>query len=1210
MRYIVIFSTHWGYQEGGINSFNYDFATALGRLSRKSDFKVVCITLHDTLAELATDAQKNKVRLYSLNKSDPEFSLQDDIEGIKNIIRKLKGPSLYYFVGHDVFTGEIANYLLQEFRSISYSIIFHHMDYEAYYGIKGDVTPDQLNKKIEKQKEVLNKSSIIISVGPLLKESAREKTTQQIEMILPGLQKIEPWPNFSRKMIAITFGRYDERTDRLKQMRLAAKAFATFSTIPNTEKRGTLKIIGLDNKEDAEELKRIATEDIAPYINILCLPYKTNRSKLLNELRQAGVCMMLSVHDGFGLVGLEAIAAGIPLILSENSGLYDFLVSEIGLDRMRNYGLFPVRINGSNIGAIDPTDLSKVVVGLKDIRDNRRTFRQGVLDLRKILLAKYTWESSAASFMIILNQKLKKKNSKEQLTDLKPVKTYQFRLPPSYSVLIGRYKEVEKIKNAYTSRTTNIISIVAWGGVGKTSLVKLWLASLPLTQRPNVFEWSFYSQGSGNIVVSSEIFFEKAFLHFGDMNHQKGTVSERATRLANLIDKKRAILILDGLEPVQHPGPPLKGYIKDAGIRVLIEQLSICRHVFCIITSREIVKDLSDKNIQGHMSINLKNLDLSTAIKLLQQFKLTGNKDEFKKAAQYFDKHALSLILLGNWLHKVEGGLIGSYFKVPLFKEDTNLGNPAFRMMRSYDNWLPTREKQFIRLLGFFNRPASKEEIDTLLSDPIVKDMNDLLPRPDNRNEDRRRIQTYLRDQYLIASIQDDQIDDIDTHPLIREYQQLRLKENIATWVEGNRRLYYYLSRKAPEFPNTIYGIIQLYTAAQHGCLAGLHEEVFKQLFEKRIWRGYEYYSTNQLGLLEDELEVLTHFFETPFNKLHPNLSTSIQAHLYSQTGFCLRSSLRLKESITPYEKTLEIRVAGKEWQHAVINACNLSQLHLYLGNINKARQYGESAIEYSQKFLEKPMLPVWRTAPYTNLAMTFLESGNIKNAFELFNTAEALLYSLEKDASFLYSARGYQQCEYLIATIEADVWKYWFNDEPLSFPENNFEKALKIATYGLEKANTIPFLQALYNLILSKLSILKFAAGGEPVESIKIETSLDKAEKQMVQAHIDFELPRIYITKSSLFRCLAYKNYTNSLEAAHKELEKADKIVRYSKLALHRLLLEIEKTRLYITENKNKRIGPPSSLLAAKNIVDKYGYLRYKNEVQDLTNYFGKQSD
>ncbi|MBT9573725.1 MAG: glycosyltransferase [Pseudomonas umsongensis] len=50
----------------------------------------------------------------------------------------------------------------------------------------------------------------------------------------------------------------------------------------------------------------------------------------LNYIIDSSLVVMPSVHDGFGLVGWEAISLGIPLVISENTGLHEHL-TEIGL---------------------------------------------------------------------------------------------------------------------------------------------------------------------------------------------------------------------------------------------------------------------------------------------------------------------------------------------------------------------------------------------------------------------------------------------------------------------------------------------------------------------------------------------------------------------------------------------------------------------------------------------------------------------------------------------------------------------------------------------------------------------------------------------------------------------------------------------------------------------------------------------------------------
>ena len=50
------------------------------------------------------------------------------------------------------------------------------------------------------------------------------------------------------------------------------------------------------------------------------------------------------------------------------------------------------------------------------------------------------------------------------------------RLPEiPYKTLVGRDNELKLLDDAWTDQTTRVISLIAWGGAGKTSLVIEWL---------------------------------------------------------------------------------------------------------------------------------------------------------------------------------------------------------------------------------------------------------------------------------------------------------------------------------------------------------------------------------------------------------------------------------------------------------------------------------------------------------------------------------------------------------------------------------------------------------------------------------------------------------------------------------------------------------------------------------------------------------------
>ena len=73
--------------------------------------------------------------------------------------------------------------------------------------------------------------------------------------------------------------------------------------------------------------------------------------------------------------------------------------------------------------------------------------------------------------------------------------------------LFGRQDELALLDEAWAAETKNVVSLVAWGGVGKSTLVNKWLERLKADNyrgAARVFGWSFYSQGTGERVTSAD----------------------------------------------------------------------------------------------------------------------------------------------------------------------------------------------------------------------------------------------------------------------------------------------------------------------------------------------------------------------------------------------------------------------------------------------------------------------------------------------------------------------------------------------------------------------------------------------------------------------------------------------------------------------------------------------------------------------------------
>ena len=153
----------------------------------------------------------------------------------------------------------------------------------------------------------------------------------------------------------------------------------------------------------------------------------------------------------------------------------------------------------------------------------------------------------------------------------------QRRLPSSRGRLIGREDELAWLDRGWASHAIKVQTIIAWGGVGKTALVDHWRTTrLAAGEFEVVFEWSFYSQGvREQQEVSADAFLREALVFFGEQElaDSKRPARDKALGLAAALGRERALLILDGLEPLQHPPTGAgSGALREQSIAVLLRQ--------------------------------------------------------------------------------------------------------------------------------------------------------------------------------------------------------------------------------------------------------------------------------------------------------------------------------------------------------------------------------------------------------------------------------------------------------------------------------------------------------------------------------------------------------------------------------------------------------------------------------------------------------------
>ena len=324
-------------------------------------------------------------------------------------------------------------------------------------------------------------------------------------------------------------------------------------------------------------------------------------------------------------------------------------------------------------------------------------------------------------------------------------------IPGAPDKLIGRDAEMAMLRRAWDSETPEKINAVvlhALGGAGKSALLRSFANKL-LSEggggAARVYGWSAYSQGSGEQKrADADGFISQALGEFGFQGELPKDPVERARALADLLQRERVLLLLDGLEPLQEAPNVNKGRFKDRGLAELVKRLAAQNPGLMVLTTRQEVPEL-----EGFQSLvvnhALEELSPPAGAELLVELGVSGRQRELEAAVRDVDGHALSVTLLGTYLAELCDGNIQhrdqfDFADVMLSPEEQSElltdktiipAKRAAKVMRGYleqfdklagdgaSMGLGGPERALLHLLGLFDRPAEGAAVDRLLEKPI-----------------------------------------------------------------------------------------------------------------------------------------------------------------------------------------------------------------------------------------------------------------------------------------------------------------------------------------------------------------------------------------------------------------------------------------------------------------------------------------------------------
>jgi tetratricopeptide (TPR) repeat protein len=768
--------------------------------------------------------------------------------------------------------------------------------------------------------------------------------------------------------------------------------------------------------------------------------------------------------------------------------------------------------------------------------------------------------------------------------------------------LFGREQDLARLLAYWEGRKTRLVTIVAFGGVGKTSLVARFAAELSDRNYDGAdyFDWSFYSQGTrGTSTASADAFIDAALRFFGDEEAAESARGgwEKGSRLAAILASRRALLVLDGLEPLQYPPGPLAGELKDPAMQALLRGLAAKNAGLCVVTTREKVAGLGRFDAAAQWELD--SLSTEAGIDLLESLGIDGSAAEMQQAEAEVEGHALTLHLLGGYLRDAHGGDVRKRDRVGFVAADAETsGGHAFRVMGAYEGWLEAagttrrRDLAVLRLLGLFDRPASAECLAALRRPPAIEGLTEALfekvpgwrgwfrkPLPVGEEEWRLSVQRLASCQLVVAG----EDGSVDAHPLIREYFASRLRdENPKAWRVAHGRIFDYLKDGTPQFPVDLPGLQPLYQAVFHGCQAGRHQEACHKVYHDRIQRCDEAYSSKKLGAIGADLGAIVCFFEKPWSRLAPSLSDLARAWLLNEAAFSLRALGRLREALEPMRAGLEGAARLKNWYNAAQAASNLSDIELTLGEVQLAVADAEQAVAFADRSGNAFVKMGFRTT----LANAQHQAGEKEAALALFHEAERLQAERQPVYPLVYSVQGFRYCDLLLAWAERAAGSG--RDVRAPSREEECSEVERRAAGSLEIARQNNWLLdiALDRLSLGRARLYRAVMKGGFLSVENAGSDIEKAIAGLRDAgQIDY-IPRGLLTRAWLRRL------NGDADGAKADLDEAQEIAKRGSMKLHLADIALYRARLF-----HDRV----SLVEARRLVEGCGYGRRLPEIADL---------
>lgn len=362
----------WGSKKGGVSTLNRELCKGLAQ--QPNVLVTLVVPEYDQKEEQA--ALEHKVRL----------AKPDSVPGFDSINQLGFPPedlAIDAVIGHGRKLGPPANIAAKQKRCKRVHIVHTASEQNAMYKNETNAIADG-GRKHQTEVDLSKTADVVVGIGPKLTENIKfslRSYGREVDVlnITPGIfsefsevrQSSEDLGSFS----TLVFGRGNYEDFELKGYDIAAKAVAGLN-----DKTCKLMFVGAPEGEEENVKQNLLKCGISPN-QLTVRGYRESREHLGRLFSEADLAIMPSRTEGFGLAALEALSAGLPILVSDNSGLGKAL-AEIP------FGMSVV------VDSDEPVEWGKAIRGVKE---KPRSIRlEEASTLRSLYHRRFNWKDQCA----------------------------------------------------------------------------------------------------------------------------------------------------------------------------------------------------------------------------------------------------------------------------------------------------------------------------------------------------------------------------------------------------------------------------------------------------------------------------------------------------------------------------------------------------------------------------------------------------------------------------------------------------------------------------------------------------------------------------------------------------------------------------------------------------------------------------------------------